>query len=69
METGILRPGRWGYALEADDGGMWQLDAPRSARGYLGRRITVEGTRSGFDLLDVHCMYPIDQLADRRPRP
>lgn len=65
VETGILRPGRCGYALEMDGGGMWQLDVTRSARRYLGRRVTVEGTRSGFDLLDVHRICPGERLADR----
>ena len=59
METGILRPGQWGYALETDGGGMWQLDLSGSARHYLGRRVTVEGRRSGFDLLDVHRIWPV----------
>ncbi|HEX8302521.1 DUF5818 domain-containing protein [Sphingomonas sp.] len=53
VETGILRPGKWGYSLEVDGGGVWQLDVPRSARRYVGQRVTVEGVRSGFDLLDV----------------
>jgi len=65
VETGILRPGKWGYALETDGGGMWQLDIAGSARRYLGRRVTVEGTRSGFDLLDVHRICPGDRLAER----
>lgn len=65
VETGILRPGRWGYALETDGGGTWQLDAPGSARRYLGKRVTVEGTRSGFDLLDVHRICLGDRLAQR----
>ncbi|MFC3792222.1 DUF5818 domain-containing protein [Sphingobium agri] len=60
VETGILRPGRWGCALETDGGGIWQLDAPRAARRYLGMRVKVEGRRSGFDLLDVHRISPID---------
>ena len=25
VETGILRPGKWGYALETDGGGTWQF--------------------------------------------
>jgi hypothetical protein len=39
-----------------DDGGMWRLDVGWGwrARSNLNRRITVEGVRSGFDLLDVH---------------
>lgn len=53
VETGILRPGKWGYSLEVDGGGVWQLDVPQSARRYVGQRVTVEGVRSGFDLLDV----------------
>lgn len=53
--SGMLRPGKWGYALEIDDGGVWQLDmGGRSARCWLGQRVTVEGVRSGFDLIDVH---------------
>ena len=61
VETGLLRARQWGYALETDDGGMWQLDAPGSARRYLGMRVMVEGRRSGFDLLDVYRICPIDR--------
>ncbi|WP_255356005.1 DUF5818 domain-containing protein [Erythrobacter sp. AP23] len=59
IETGTLRPGRWGYSLEMDGGGVWQLDITRSARRYLGQRVTVEGVRSGFDLIDVHRIRPV----------
>lgn len=61
--TGILRPGRWGYALEVDGGGIWQLDVRRSARKLMGQRVTVEGIRSGFDLLDV------ERISHVGPRP
>ena len=61
METGMLRTRQWGYALETDGGGIWQLDMPGSARRYLGMRVTVEGRRSGFDLLDVHRIWPVDR--------
>ena len=61
VETGILRARQWGYALERHDGGMWQLDVPGSARRYLGMRVTVEGRRSGFDMLDVHRIWPVDR--------
>ena len=64
VETGILRPGKWGYRLETDGGGMWQLDVAGSARRYLGRRVTVEGTRAGFDLLDVHRICLGERLAE-----
>ena len=56
METGILRPSRYGlYALEMDGGGVWQLDVGWGwkARKLVGQRVTVEGTRAGFNLLDV----------------
>lgn len=54
IETGILRPGRWGYSLEMDGGGIWELDVTSSPRKLLGQRVTVEGTRAGFNLLDVN---------------
>lgn len=60
--TGILRPGRWGYSLEVDGGGIWQLDVRRSARKLLGQRVTVEGIRSGFDLLDVERIWLADEV-------
>ena len=53
--TGTLRWTRLGYALEMDDGGVWRLDVGWGwkARRNLDRRVTVEGVRSGFDLLNV----------------
>lgn len=67
VETGILRFGTWGYSLEVDDGGVWQLDVTRSPRRYLGQRVTVEGFRSGFDLIDVHRVGPGNTLPRRIP--
>lgn len=53
-ETGLLmREGR-AIVLRRDDGGRWRLDVGRRAEPLLGRRVRVIGTRSGFDLLDVH---------------
>ena len=54
--TGTLRYTRLGYALDMDDGGVWRLDVGWGwkARRNIDRRVTVEGLRSGFDLLDVH---------------
>ena len=60
VETGILRVGRWGYELEMVGGGAWRLDVTRSVRRLVGQRVTVEGTRSGFDLLDVTKMRGAD---------
>lgn len=67
VETGILHPGRWGYSLQMEGGGVWQLDVTGSARRYLGKRVTVEGTRSGFDLLDIHHIRLADAPPDTRP--
>jgi len=56
--TGTLRWTRLGYALEMDGGGVWRLDLGimwRVGR-YVDQRVTVEGIRSGFDLLDVHAL-------------
>lgn len=51
--TGLLLDSRRGLIIEVDGGGVYALDAYRSARKFLGQRVTVEGVRSGFDLLDV----------------
>jgi len=57
--TGILLTGRRGFELHVDGGGVWALDVLswRKARRMLGCQVTVEGTRAGFDLLDVQTMW------------
>ena len=62
IETGILRPGCWGYSLHMDGGGIWELDVTSSPRKFLGRRVTVEGTRAGFNLLDVTRIWPAGEM-------
>lgn len=57
-ETGMLLLQRGQPILQMDDGGRWRLDLPRLKQDHFGRRVTVEGTRSGFDLLDVHRVSP-----------
>jgi Protein of unknown function (DUF5818) len=52
-ETGILRRATLGYALEMDGGGRWLLDIKGSVRKLIGKRVTVEGKRTGFDLIYV----------------
>lgn len=52
-ETGLLRREALGYALELDSGGRWMLDIRGSARKLIGKRVTVEGKRMGFDLIFV----------------
>jgi hypothetical protein len=57
----MLRRRRFGHVLEIDGGGVWQLDVGWFAATRLcDRRVTIEGLRSGFDLLDVHRMTLAD---------
>jgi hypothetical protein len=65
IETGILRPGCWGYSLHMDGGGIWELDTTRPMRKLLGQRITVEGTRAGFNLLDVNKVLAVNGIPVR----
>ncbi|UVO53738.1 DUF5818 domain-containing protein [Sphingomonas sp. SUN039] len=60
--TGLLMMARRGYELHVDGGGVWALDLTRSPKALLGRRVTVEGIRGGFDLLDVR---KIESAIDR----
>jgi hypothetical protein len=60
-ESGLLIHGAHTLVLKRDDGGRWRLDAPRNAHRLVGRRVTIEGKRSGFDRLDVHRIYPEGQ--------
>lgn len=57
-ETGTLRRNHFGYVLEMDGGGFWVLDVGWGwkARKLVGQRVTIEGTRAGFNLLDVKRM-------------
>jgi len=57
--TGTLRLARRGFELHMDGGGVWALDVPswRRARRLVGQQVTVEGTRSGFDLLDIDRLH------------
>ncbi|MFA7594710.1 MAG: DUF5818 domain-containing protein [Novosphingobium sp.] len=54
--TGTLRWTCLGYTLEMDGGGVWRLDVGWGwrTRRNINRRVTVEGIRSDFDLLDVY---------------
>jgi hypothetical protein len=57
-ETGLLlREGRF-LVLQRDDGGRWRLDVDSATVALLGRRVRVQGIRSGFDLLDVQRIEP-----------
>lgn len=54
-ETGTLRHNHFGYILEMDGGGFWVLEfwSMRDVGHFLDDRVTIQGVRTGFNLLDV----------------
>ena len=50
---GLLLTSARGPVLQIDDGGVWALDADPHVLTYAGRRVVIEGIRSGFDRIDV----------------
>ena len=44
--------------MDVDGGGTYALDTDGKAHKLVGQRVTVEGTRSGFDRLDVDWIGP-----------
>lgn len=52
LEGSLLTSER-GLVLQIDDGGVWALDTDPGAGSHAGRRVIVEGVRSGFDRIDV----------------
>jgi hypothetical protein len=50
---GLLLTSERGLVLQMDDGGVWALDTDAGADSQAGRRVIVEGIRSGFDRIDV----------------
>lgn len=62
--TGRLMQSRRGLVLEVEDGGVYALDIDRPAAELLGQRVTVEGTRNGFDRLDVEWIGPARPRGD-----
>lgn len=53
--TGVLRSGRDCLELHVEGGGYWFIDPPSwgKAHGLIGKRVIVQGTRTGFNLLDA----------------
>ncbi|WP_292927714.1 DUF5818 domain-containing protein [Novosphingobium sp. PASSN1] len=47
--TGTIQHGPNGLVLEADGGGMWELDNTRAARRLVGSHVEVVGQRAGFN--------------------
>lgn len=67
-ETGLLLDSRRGLVLQVDGGGEWALDSGGKGRRLLGRRVTIEGVRSGYDRLDVMWIVPEGQELSRSPK-
>lgn len=51
--------------LELPGGGNWQIEPSRSVNRLIGERVTVEGTRSGFN--DISCQR-VWKVGTARPR-
>lgn len=58
--NGRLLTSQRGLVLDVDDGGTWALDVGRKGEVFIGQRVTVEGTRSGFDRLNVDWIGPAE---------
>lgn len=54
------------HVLNMPGGGYWHLDMPGRTRRFIGREVTVEGIRSGFNLLDVETVIAVDGVIVRR---
>ena len=48
------------HVLQMPGGGYWHLDMPGRTRRLIGREVTIEGMRSGFNLLDVSSVLAVD---------
>lgn len=56
-ETGRLNYHDGEYALRMDGGGTWHLEMSfwksRSAQKFAGKRVRIQGVRTGFNVLSV----------------
>lgn len=51
--SGVLNHGGRGLNILTDAGDLWVIDREDVDPNLLGRRVTVEGTQSGYDRLQV----------------
>jgi hypothetical protein len=58
MEEGLLLQQSGRLVLQRDDGGFWILEVDLTAERLLGRRVRIEGVRSGFNALEVTRLIP-----------
>lgn len=52
--NGLLLSKRGQLVLQVDGGGVWRLEDDPGLSKYLGKRVCIEGIRSGFDLLTIN---------------
>lgn len=62
IETGRLMIRDARTVLVRDDGGCWGVFLDCRARDFIGRRVTVRGTRFGFAMLHVPGVAPGSQV-------
>ena len=55
------------HVLDMEGGGYWFVDMPRRAARLIGHEVTVEGVRSGFNLLDVSRVLAVDGMPRQFP--
>jgi hypothetical protein len=51
--SGVLNHGRRGLNILTDAGDLWVIDRDDVDPDLLGRRVTAEGTQSGYDRIQV----------------
>lgn len=52
-DTGVIAQRDHGLILLGDEGGRWRLDATHKIKRWIGYRVRISGTRTGFDVLSV----------------
>lgn len=64
--AGLLLTSARGLVLQMNDGGVWALDIDSRAQSYAGRRVVIEGVRSGFNRIDVEWIGTPSSALDRQ---
>ena len=56
------------HVLNMDGGGYWFVDMPGRTNHLIGRKVTVQGVRSDFNMLGVERLLAIDGASVRSRR-
>ncbi|MGY5799638.1 DUF5818 domain-containing protein, partial [Rheinheimera faecalis] len=57
------------HRIDVEGGGFWFVSMPRAAVALLGQRVTADGVRTGFNILDDVAVRAIDATDDATERP